>query len=87
MSDQLRATTTDTELQIGKEGADTVESEVRAELQIMSGSADSVESATSHEDGYRAADKERKCGWCRVGYEIRGIIRGVTTVCPNGPQT
>ena len=87
MLDQLRASTTDTELQMGKDGADTVESEVRAELQIRSGSADSVESATRYEDGYGATDKERQCGWCRVGYEARGIIRGETTVCPNGPQT
>jgi hypothetical protein len=69
VSNQLRAKKMDTELQIGKGGADTVESEVRAELQIRGGSADSVGSATSHDDGYRAADMERKCGWCRVCHE------------------
>jgi hypothetical protein len=67
--------TTGTELQIRKEGADIVESEVRAELQIRSGSVDSVDSATSHEDGHTVADEERKCGWRRP------------TACPNGPRT
>ena len=71
---------TDTELQMGKEGADTVESEIRAELQTRSGSADNVEPAMSHEDGYSVADKERRCGWCRVGYEARGITRRETTM-------
>ncbi len=72
---------------MGKEGADTVESEIRAELQVRSGSADSVESAMCHEDRYRVADEEQRCGWCRVGYEARGIIPRETTACPNGPQT
>ena len=37
---------------------DSIESEVHAELQIMNGSADSTESATSYEDGYRATNSE-----------------------------
>ena len=74
---------TDTELQIGNGSVDSVESEVRAELQIRSGSADSVESTTGHDEGYGAVDKERKGGWCRVGYEVRDIIQGETSVCPN----
>ena len=51
-----------TELQIRNGSADSVESEVQAELQIRNGSADSVESGMSNDNGYRATDKEQKCG-------------------------
>ena len=53
---------TDTEPQIRSRSEDSIESEVRAELQVRNGSANSFESATSDDDRYRAADKERMCG-------------------------
>ena len=49
-----------TELQIRNGCADSVELEVHAELQIMNKRADSVGSATSHDDGYRARERERR---------------------------
>ncbi len=53
---------TDTELLIRSRSEDSIASEVRVEPQIRNGSANSFESATSHDDGYRVADKELKFG-------------------------
>ena len=41
---------TDTELQISNRSEDSIQSDVRAELQVRNGSANTFESATSHDD-------------------------------------
>ena len=42
---------TDTELQISNRSEDSIQSEVRAELQVRNGGANHFESAKSHDDG------------------------------------
>ena len=52
---------TGAELQVRNGSTDGVEPEVHTKMQIMNGNADSVGPAAGHDDGYRAADRERKC--------------------------